>query len=239
MSPEELNKMGMKRKSVNVEKHRFKTQNSIEHNPYNFSRFLKEPELLENKDYKDYANFVGSLKQNKSKNIQFYHFILFEKLIYLDLKNESLQYNDELLVMQNSQRKPFNSRVLENSNNISKKRMNPYVDRRANNYSVQYESKPLSTNYGKFTQRKENSPIRPNLFESRVASNEKFFSLSRGFQKIFVKDKRESDMKIPIAGYAGHRVGYKSSNIFGKAFRKCSIESKSIQKCFNSRPNFK
>lgn len=111
--------------------------------------------------------------------------------------------------------------------------------KRGHNNSVQYESKGLSTNYGRFTDRKENSPVRPSLIESKVIDNKKFFSLSKGFQKIFAKDKSEEKLKLPIAGYAGHRVGYRSNNIYGKAFRKCSIESKKIQRIFNSKPKFK
>lgn len=53
-------KLGSKKRPVDHDKHRFHTQNNLEFNPYNFSRFMKEPELLENKDYNDYAKFIGS-----------------------------------------------------------------------------------------------------------------------------------------------------------------------------------
>jgi hypothetical protein len=36
-------------------------------------------------------------------------------------------------------------------------------------------------------------------------------------------------IKIPIAGYTGHRVGYRAQNFYGKTYRDCSIQSKVLQ----------
>jgi len=116
-----------------------------------------------------------------------------------------------------------------------------HKNKREHNNSVQYDSSPLKTSYGRFIQKLDNSPIKPRLFESRVTDDKRFYSLSNGFQKIFAKEKNGQAQKfspIPIAGYGGHRVGYNSNNIFGKPFRKCSIESKRIQRFLNSKTKF-
>jgi hypothetical protein len=36
-------------------------------------------------------------------------------------------------------------------------------------------------------------------------------------------------LKIPIAGYTGHRMAYRSQNFYGKNYRDCSIQSKLVQ----------
>ena len=36
-------------------------------------------------------------------------------------------------------------------------------------------------------------------------------------------------IRIPIAGYTGHRVGYRAQNFYGKTYRDCSIQSKILQ----------
>ena len=141
--------------------------------------------------------------------------------------------------MQTSQRLPFNSKALGKSLLMSKKNMMAHHKRSEHNNSVQYESHPLATSYGKdFNESSEKSPLKPRLMESKVAQDKRFYNLSNGFQKIFAKEKEKSEIKIPIAGYGGHRVGYHSNNIFGKPFRKCSIESKRIQRFLGSRPKF-
>lgn len=33
-------------------------------------------------------------------------------------------------------------------------------------------------------------------------------------------------IKVPIAGYTGHRMGYRAQNFYGKTYRDCSIQSK-------------
>jgi hypothetical protein len=38
------------------------------------------------------------------------------------------------------------------------------------------------------------------------------------------------EVKIPISGYQGHRMGYQSQNFYGKTFRDATIQSKMIQR---------
>ena len=40
----------------------------------------------------------------------------------------------------------------------------------------------------------------------------------------------KSGVNIPVVGYAGHRMAYKSQNFYGKNFRDCSIQSKMVQR---------
>ena len=43
-------------------------------------------------------------------------------------------------------------------------------------------------------------------------------------------DPFNEEVKIPVTGYTGHRIGYRSQNFFGKNQRDCSIQSKFVQK---------
>ena len=36
-------------------------------------------------------------------------------------------------------------------------------------------------------------------------------------------------IRVPIAGYTGHRMGYRAQNFYGKTYRDCSIQSKVLQ----------
>lgn len=36
-------------------------------------------------------------------------------------------------------------------------------------------------------------------------------------------------LRVPAAGYTGHRVGYRAQNFYGKTYRDCSIQSKILQ----------
>ena len=38
----------------------------------------------------------------------------------------------------------------------------------------------------------------------------------------------QGEIKVPVAGYTGHRMGYKSQNFYGKNYRDCTIQSKFI-----------
>jgi hypothetical protein len=82
------------------------------------------------------------------------------------------------------------------------------------------------------------NPLRPRLNVRDVQSNEQFKSMSAGFQGAVTSNQaRElaqlpdnTKVKIPIVGYGGHRMAYKSQNFYGKNFRDCSIQSKMVQK---------
>ena len=40
----------------------------------------------------------------------------------------------------------------------------------------------------------------------------------------------KSEMKLPVVGYTGHRMAYRSQNFYGKNFKDCSIQSKIVTK---------
>jgi len=77
------------------------------------------------------------------------------------------------------------------------------------------------------------SDIKPKLLEQRVTENETFFRLSDGYKKIFVNDKKDEKMVIPIVGYGGHRRGDRSQNYFGKSFRDVTIQAKRLERSQN------
>lgn len=39
-----------------------------------------------------------------------------------------------------------------------------------------------------------------------------------------------SEMRLPVVGYTGHRMAYRSQNFYGKNFRDCTIQSKIVNK---------
>lgn len=82
------------------------------------------------------------------------------------------------------------------------------------------------------------NPLRPRLQTRDVRQSEGFKTMSAGMQIAMDSTKgREqaglpdnTEVKIPIVGYQGHRMGYQSQNFYGKTFRDCSIQSKMVQR---------
>ena len=67
---------------------------------------------------------------------------------------------------------------------------------------------------------------------------DEFQTLSAGFQIAMTSNKHRevnkmpdnTKVQIPVVGYTGHRMGYKSQNFYGKNFRDCSVQSKMVQR---------
>ena len=82
------------------------------------------------------------------------------------------------------------------------------------------------------------NPMRPRLKDRDVRNDEQYAALSAGFQIAMNSNKqREIEQKpdntkvqIPVVGYTGHRMGYKSQNFYGKNYRDSAIMSKMVQK---------
>ena len=163
-------KMGTKRKNVFTDKERFNSQSNLEFTRYNFSRLIKEPELLENKDYLDYSSYVNKqLGDNKEKIIR-----------------SSSSNNNELYAMQQSSRSPFNSKIFAKSllcQNIKIQNMKTKRDASENNDSK------YKTNYGAMPNRLEITPIKARLIESRIAEKDEFLNLPSAFQNIYTNGK--------------------------------------------------
>lgn len=75
------------------------------------------------------------------------------------------------------------------------------------------------------------NPLRPRLKERDVRSTDTFNTLSAGYQ-IAMSSNRNRDaqglpdntkVQIPVVGYTGHRMGYRSQNFYGKNYRDCAI----------------
>ena len=163
-------RMGTKRKNNFTDKDRFYSQNSLEFNPYNFSRLIKEPELLENKDYLDYSSYVNKqLGSNKEKYIR-----------------SNSWNNNELYAVQTSNRSPFNSKIfakslLSQGNKIQNIRA-------ASNISGNSDS-GYKTNYGAMPNKLDVTPIKARLVESRIAEKDEFLNLPSAFQNIYTNGK--------------------------------------------------
>lgn len=41
---------------------------------------------------------------------------------------------------------------------------------------------------------------------------------------------KKDQVVVPVVGYTGHRMGYKSQNFYGKNFKDSSIMSKMVQR---------
>ena len=82
------------------------------------------------------------------------------------------------------------------------------------------------------------NPLRPKLNTKDMTENEDFQNLTET-QKSALNTSvyranlglpDNAEMKIPVVGYTGHRMGYRSQNFYGKNFKDCSIQSKVISK---------
>ena len=82
------------------------------------------------------------------------------------------------------------------------------------------------------------NPLRPKLNTKDISENQDFSKLSDNQKTALNSTKyREnlglpdrSNMTIPVVGYTGHRMGYRSQNFYGKNFKDCAIQSKVITK---------
>ena len=82
------------------------------------------------------------------------------------------------------------------------------------------------------------NPLRPKLNTKDISENEDYQNLTETQKSALNSSKyREmlglpdnTEMKIPVVGYTGHRMGYRSQNFYGKNFKDCSIQSKVTNK---------
>jgi hypothetical protein len=82
------------------------------------------------------------------------------------------------------------------------------------------------------------NPLRPRLSVRDARQGEQYNTLSAGFQIAMNSTKAREEaqlpdnqeVRIPVVGYGGHRMAYKSQNFYGKNFRDCSIQSKMVQR---------
>ena len=80
--------------------------------------------------------------------------------------------------------------------------------------------------------------MRPRLKDRDVRTAEEYQTMSAGFQIAMTSNKHREENKmpdntkvqIPVVGYTGHRMGYKSQNFYGKNYRDCAIQSKMVQR---------
>lgn len=86
------------------------------------------------------------------------------------------------------------------------------------------------------------NPLKPKLntrditehpeYEKLTETQKSALSTSQYRQNLGLPDK--SELKIPVVGYTGHRMGYRSQNFYGKNFKDCSIQSKIVSKLANN-----
>ena len=82
------------------------------------------------------------------------------------------------------------------------------------------------------------NPLRPRLSVKDARTTDDFAKMSAGYQIAMNSNNAaveqqlpdKSGVQIPVVGYGGHRMGYKSQNFYGKNFRDCSIQSKMVQR---------
>jgi len=82
------------------------------------------------------------------------------------------------------------------------------------------------------------NPLRPRLNVTDVTENESYKTLTENQKSALNSSKyREmlglpdnTEMKLPVVGYTGHRMAYRAQNFYGKNFRDCAIQSKIVTK---------
>ena len=75
------------------------------------------------------------------------------------------------------------------------------------------------------------NPLRPKLNTRDISEHEDYNKLSDTQKSALNSNKyREmlglpdkTEMKIPVVGYTGHRMGYRSQNFYGKNYKDCAI----------------
>ena len=65
--------------------------------------------------------------------------------------------------------------------------------------------------------------MKPKLLESGLASKSEFQNLPERFKQLMGSERKEENLRLPIVGYAGHRKGEKSENMFAKNYRETTI----------------
>ena len=84
------------------------------------------------------------------------------------------------------------------------------------------------------------NPLRPKLNTQDVNELPEFQKLSETQKSALtsnahrnnlgIPDPSKAEMRLPIVGYSGHRMAYRSQNFYGKNFRDCTIQSKIVTK---------
>ena len=80
------------------------------------------------------------------------------------------------------------------------------------------------------------NPLRPRLSTRDHRQSEQYQTMSAGMQIAMESNRKREleglpnnqEVKIPICGYQGHRMGYTSQNFYGKTFRDATIQSKMV-----------
>lgn len=75
------------------------------------------------------------------------------------------------------------------------------------------------------------NPMRPRLKVRDVTAGGDSAALTAGMQIAMNSNdptKEPHPVSVPVVGYTGHRMGYKSQNFYGKNFKDSSIMSKMV-----------
>ena len=75
------------------------------------------------------------------------------------------------------------------------------------------------------------NPLRPKLNTQDITENEEYQKLSETQKSALTSTAyrdnlglpNNTEMKLPVVGYTGHRMAYRSQNFYGKNFRDCTI----------------
>ena len=65
--------------------------------------------------------------------------------------------------------------------------------------------------------------VKPKLIESGLAARPEFQNLPERFKELMANDRDDTNMRLPIVGYCGHRKGEKSENMFAKSYRETTL----------------
>ena len=73
--------------------------------------------------------------------------------------------------------------------------------------------------------------MRPRLKDRDVRTAQEYQTISAGMQIALTSNKTREDTKmpdntkvqIPVVGYTGHRMGYRSQNFYGKNYRDSDV----------------
>ena len=191
--------------SGNLPKNRFKSVNQKEFSPKNFRRIIEKPNISSKKDYEDYAQFVNDDMEPTKRQL------LSKTPMQASQPSALSRFRDSGALPPSHARHTSDTRSITAAPSVRTSLLT------GGSLSTKFQPQPIEK-------------VKPVLLENKVSQDQQFFRLSDGFKNLFLDDKKDSKMSIPICGYAGHKRGDKSQNFFGKSFRDCAIQSKRLER---------
>jgi hypothetical protein len=147
------------------------------------------PSLEPKKDYNDYAKYINE--------------------IYTNRKLTLLQKSTEVHHRRSQSTRPVHHPIMTlrtKTNNQPSK----FVSKYKTLVKAATRKNSVKGSMSDFEKSLSEVDVQPYILEGKLSEREDFLNLSDGFKKVFLKEKMDQKLVLPISGYGGHRRGDKS-----------------------------